>query len=155
MFNCLEDITHPFLFTCYVNSALCYFVLADQFIKFPDVPLFFVKSKDFLYEFWWSFFTRWNSSGVIDSKISHSILSLSHITWLIYTRSCNNLPMCCKIKLLVWTWFYFLVVGLSVESCCDDNEEKIASDKSYDKSLIILFRLVYVSLLEWLCHNTF
>ena len=51
LFNCLEDITHPFLFTCYVNSALCYFVLADQFIKFPDVPLFFVKSKDFLYEF--------------------------------------------------------------------------------------------------------
>ena len=115
---------------------------------------FFIKSKDFLYEFWWSFFTRWNS-GVIDSKISHSILSLWHITWLIYTRSCNNLPMCCKIKLLVWTWFYFLVVGLSVESCCDDNEEKIASDKSYDKSLIIVLCLVYVSLLEWLCHNTF
>ena len=25
------------------------------------------------------------------------------------------------------SWLYFLVVGLSVESCCDDNEEKIVN----------------------------
>ena len=42
-------MTHPFLFTCYVNSALCYFVLADQFIKFPDVPLFFLLNQKISY----------------------------------------------------------------------------------------------------------
>ena len=33
-----------------------------------------------------------------------------------------------KLFYFIRSWFYFLVVGLLVESCCDDNEEKIVND---------------------------
>ena len=34
-----------------------------------------------------------------------------------------------KVFYFVQCWFYFLAVGLSVESCCDDSEEKIVNDQ--------------------------
>ena len=98
---------HPFLFICYVSGDLCYFILADQFIKFR-ICLFFVKSKDFLYEFWWIFSTRCNSSCIIDFKIlpfncSMLLLSLSGKTWLICIRFCNNsLPARCNNERGLW-----------------------------------------------------
>ena len=33
-----------------------------------------------------------------------------------------------KLFYFVQSWFYFLVVDLLVESCCDDSEEKIVND---------------------------
>ena len=86
--NCWKDIFITHFFLSVILVALCYFVLlifADQFIEFSYMSLF-VKSKDLLYEFLWIFFTRRNSSGVMDSKIlpynnSMLLLSLSHITW--------------------------------------------------------------------------
>ena len=33
-----------------------------------------------------------------------------------------------KLFYFIWSWFYFLVVGLFVESCCDDNKDKIVND---------------------------
>ena len=94
------------------------------------ICLFFVNSKDFLYKFSWIFSTRWNSPGVIDSKILPFnclmlFLSLSCITWLICICSCSNsLPVHCKIILLgsvlillfscrsfgrILLWFFFSI----------------------------------------------
>ena len=63
---------------------------------------FFVKSEDFLYKFSWIFSTRWNASGVIDSKILPLnclllFLNLSCKTWLICFCSCKiSFPAQCK-----------------------------------------------------------
>ena len=104
--NCLQDKLTTHFFLSAMLSALCVpFLLLIKSSNFC-ISLFFVKSKDFLYEISWIFSTRWNSSGVIDSKIlpftfSKLFLSLSRITWLVYIRSCDNiLPACCKMVLL-------------------------------------------------------
>ena len=97
---------YPFFFLSVILVVLCVtlFLLINA-LNFR-ICLFFVNSKDFLYEFLWIFSIRWNSWGVIDSKIlpfNYSVLflSLSRITWLICIRSCSNsLPTHCKIILL-------------------------------------------------------
>ena len=87
--NYLEDmlVTHFFLSVILVAICVILFFLINS--SNSRICLFCVKSKDFLYEFSWIFSTRWNSSGVIDSKVlpfncSMLFLSLSRITWLIY-----------------------------------------------------------------------
>ena len=67
--NCPEDILIIYFFLYVILLALCVtlFLLINS-LNFR-ICLFFVNSKDFLYEFSWIFSTRWNSSGVIDSKI--------------------------------------------------------------------------------------
>ena len=67
--NCLEDIlvTHFFLSVILVVLCVTLFLLINS-LDFRRY-LFFVNSKDFLYKFSWIFSTRWNSPGVIDSKI--------------------------------------------------------------------------------------
>ena len=67
--NCLEDIliTHFFLSAILVPLWVTLFLLINS--QHFHICLFFVKSKDFIYEFSWILSTKWNSSGVIDSKI--------------------------------------------------------------------------------------
>lgn len=43
--NCLEHIKNQFLFIYYDSSFLCFFVLADQFIKFVYTSLFLLNQK--------------------------------------------------------------------------------------------------------------
>ena len=131
--NCLEDILIIHFFLSVILLALCVtlFLLINSF-NFR-ICLFFVKSKDFLYKFSWIFSTRRNSSGVIDSKMlpfncSMLFLSLSRISWYVSAYSAAVYQRAIKIFYFGQSWFYFLVVGLSVESCCDDSEEKIVND---------------------------
>ena len=105
--NCLEGILITHFFLSAMLVALCVTLFLPISSWNFRMCLFFVKPKDFLYEFWWIFSTRWNSSGVIDSKIlrfncSMIFFSLSRITWLICIRSCNSsLPARSKIVLLL------------------------------------------------------
>ena len=106
--NCLEDIliTHIFLFVILVAFYVTLFLLINS-LNFC-IFLFFDNSEDLLYKFSWIFSTRWNSSGVIDSKILlfnclTLFLRLSGIAWLICICSSNNslpAPACSKIILL-------------------------------------------------------
>ena len=127
--SCLEDglITSFFLSI----MLLAFFVTLLLLVSSSNFRtcLLFVISKDFLYKFWWIFSTRQNSSGVIDSKIiafncSMLFLSLLRITWLI----CIVYQRAVKLFYFIRSWLYFLVVGLSVESSCDNNQEKIVND---------------------------
>ena len=128
--NFMEDIliTHFFLSDLLVTFFVTLFLLINP--SNFRICLFFVKSKDFLYEFWWIFSTKWNSSDIIDSKILPFnclmlFLSLSRITWLICIRSCNNsLPASRKIVLLRSVLILLFSCKTLVESCCNDNEEK-------------------------------
>ena len=81
--NCLEGIliTHFFLSVILVTICVTLFLLINS-LNFR-ICLFFVHSKDLLYEFSWIASKRWNSSGVIDSNILVSnclilFLSLSY-----------------------------------------------------------------------------
>ena len=94
--SCLEDIliTHVLLSVMLVARCVTSFlpISSSNF----RICLFFVKSKDYLYEFWPIFSARWSSSGVIDSKVlpfngSMLFLSLPRITWLICIHSYNNI----------------------------------------------------------------
>ena len=104
--NYLEDILiiHFFLYVILVALCVTLFLLTNSLNL--SKCLFFVNSKDSLYECSWIFSTKWNSTVVIDSEISHFncsmlFLSLSLITWLICIRSSkNSLPAPCKIILL-------------------------------------------------------
>ena len=73
--------------------------------------LFFVKSNDFLYEFAWSFSTKW--------KIMMLVLNLSRLSWLKRICSCNkSFPVYCKLFNFIRSCFFFLVVALLVEFHC-------------------------------------
>ena len=67
--NCLKDILITHFFLSVILAALCVtlFVLISS--SNFRVGLFLVKSEHLLYKFWWTFSTRWNSLGVLDSKI--------------------------------------------------------------------------------------
>ena len=101
--NCLDEILLTYFFLSAILLSLCVTLfLQINSLNFGICP-FFGSSQDFLYKFSWIFSTRWNSSGLIDSKIlpfncSMLFLSLSRLTWLICIRSCSNsLPVHCKI----------------------------------------------------------
>ena len=132
--NFLEDILKAnFFLSIALVAFLRYFLLADQLDQIPYMPLF-VKLKDFSYEFWRIFSTRWNSSAVTHSKIlpfncSILFLSLSHITLLICTCSCSNsIPAHCKIILIRLVWILLFSWVLSVESYSNNNVEKFVND---------------------------
>ena len=133
--NCWEDISMTYFFLAVILVALCVtlFLLINS-LNFC-ICLFFVNSKDFLYKFPWIFSTRWNSSGVINSKILPLICSMLFLRLPHYVIdmhplfSCNNsLPPCLKNVLLPSILIWLLVVGLPVESCCDDSKKKVAND---------------------------
>ena len=67
--NCLEDtlITHFFWSAILVELCVTLFFLINS-LNFR-IYLDFVNQKDLLHKFSWIFSARWNSSGVIGSKI--------------------------------------------------------------------------------------
>ena len=66
--NCLENILINYFFLYVMLVAVCVTFLPISSSNLP-ICLFFVKSKDFLYKFSGIFIARWNSPGVVDSKI--------------------------------------------------------------------------------------
>ena len=125
--NCIEDI-NSFLFICYVSSVLCYFGLADQFIKFPHVS-FLLNQRISYKNFHESFLQDRTLQAIQFLKFYPSnawyYYWACHVKhdWYVCIRSCNQHAV--KIFYFVWSWFYFLVVGLSVE--CLGGEVKMNS----------------------------
>ena len=114
--NCLEEIliTHSYfsvMIALYVTLFLL--IISSNF----HICLFFVKSKDFLYQCQLIFSIRWNSSGFIDSKslplnCSMLFLSLSCMTWFMYIASSkNSSPACCWEADHNFSWDQKKVIG--------------------------------------------